>query len=485
MNNKFINGTSRSPKNLVRGNSTTFNFGTFSGITVIFMLFAYIIVQNSTSGDGFSGNLTLDGVLSLISIVISSIMVGFSVGSSTLQFTSALFWVFQYTFFGITAYSYSKDTQPLYLARGVSANGFHQAHILVLISGFFVAVTQIVCHVKRHKGGTSDVLPVEIDIPILLRKLRTLTYVYLLLAIPILAYLGGFTYLFRKGAQAFGYDNGSNPLLVIAESIFLVVPVVVTCSLLTLKSFNHVKVNRLWLYGSLIWLLIISNPLAHARQSVLFTALPIAYIAMKRSRRFGIILIYIIPFAMLYLANVVDRSNGSVRLNFSIAVTSRLGDLDAFAQLSNGIDKVSLGIFPLMHQIIGSIFFFIPRSLWSAKPFDTGVVIGQQSNLLFSNLSAPWILEAYVNARLIGVIIVSIWIGYTLFNIDMSAKPKLYSYLIGAITSGSLFILLRGSLLQATGRTLFCFLAVFLLFRNVTINPQAPKIEGVKANQTH
>ena len=209
----------------------------------------------------------------------------------------------------------------------------------------------------------------------------------------------------------------------------------------------------------MLWILILSNPIAHPRQAVLFVLVPFLYFMVKKSRKLGYFLVFTIPVILLYLANIINRYTGAIELNIKIPITSRLQDLDAFPQLANTIDKVSLGSFPLLHQILGSIFFFVPRSMWSGKPFDTGVVLGQLSNLNFTNLSAPWTAEAFANARWCGVIFVSILVGFLLAQIEIRSS-EFRGLLFGGIASGSMFIVLRGSLLQATGRIIF---AVFII----------------------
>jgi hypothetical protein len=85
--------------------------------------------------------------------------------------------------------------------------------------------------------------------------------------------------------------------------------------------------------------------------------------------------------------------------------------------------------------------------------------------LKFQNLSAPWLLEAYANARLVGVIFVGVGMGFFLANIDLNSSLNLKSFLLSSMTSGFLFILLRGSLLQATGRAAFTYILIFWLIR--------------------
>ena len=129
-----------------------------------------------------------------------------------------------------------------------------------------------------------------------------------------------------------------------------------------------------------------------------------------------------------------------------------------------------LKLFPILHQILGSIFFFVPRSIWIDKPLDTGVVLANSNGLLFKNLSAPWILELLVNFRIVGLVIfcifLGIYLGRVIFFENISAKSLVWA----GIISGGMFILLRGSLLQATGRIIFSYFLIHIIFRTKKIH---------------
>jgi hypothetical protein len=158
----------------------------------------------------------------------------------------------------------------------------------------------------------------------------------------------------------------------------------------------------------------------------------------------------------------VERFTGQLNpLRFTIL--SRNGDFDAFAQFANGIKLMDSGLFPYLQQILGPLLFFVPRSIWDSKPRDTGVEIASQLNLRFQNISSPWVLEAYSNAQLVGLIVTSIFLGFYLSKYEYGSLHNLRSWLLGSILIGVLFIVLRGSLLQATGRVIFSFLLVYYI----------------------
>jgi hypothetical protein len=151
-------------------------------------------------------------------------------------------------------------------------------------------------------------------------------------------------------------------------------------------------------------------------------------------------------------------------------VISRDGDFDSFSQVANGVQVIPDGAFPIFKQILASIFFFVPRGVWPGKPNDTGVELARMLGLDFQNLSAPWILEAFVNARFMGVISVSILLGFYLTKVDLLSNSSMRYFLVGSVTSGFLFIVLRGSLLQATGRAVFSIFIISIIFWKIDLS---------------
>ena len=89
---------------------------------------------------------------------------------------------------------------------------------------------------------------------------------------------------------------------------------------------------------------------------------------------------------------------------------------DAFANIMATIDYVHKFGFSYGYQLIGGLFFFIPRAIWTSKPYSTGQVVGEHLiddfGFNFSNLSNPMVSESYINFGILGVIIVPIILAY-------------------------------------------------------------------------
>lgn len=104
---------------------------------------------------------------------------------------------------------------------------------------------------------------------------------------------------------------------------------------------------------------------------------------------------------------------------------------DAFANIMATIDYVHKIGFSYGYQLLGGLFFFIPRSIWSSKPYSTGQVVGEHLisdfGFNFSNLSNPLVSESFINFGFLGIIIYPIILAYIF--IKMIKWLRSYNYL--------------------------------------------------------
>lgn len=89
---------------------------------------------------------------------------------------------------------------------------------------------------------------------------------------------------------------------------------------------------------------------------------------------------------------------------------------DAFANVMATIDYVSKTGISYGYQILSGLLFFVPRSIWTSKPYSTGQVIGdyviEDYGFEYNNLSNPLVAEGYVNFGVLGVILMAYALGY-------------------------------------------------------------------------
>ena len=70
------------------------------------------------------------------------------------------------------------------------------------------------------------------------------------------------------------------------------------------------------------------------------------------------------------------------------------------------------------YQLLGGLLFFVPRSIWTVKPYSSGQVIGEYLigfyDFSFANISNPLVSESYINFGLVGVLITPIILAFFL-----------------------------------------------------------------------
>lgn len=113
-------------------------------------------------------------------------------------------------------------------------------------------------------------------------------------------------------------------------------------------------------------------------------------------------------------------------------ITDALGTLnyDAFANITTSINYVNEHSFSCGYQLLGGLFFFIPRSLWRSKPISSGQLIGEylvdDFGFNFTNLSNSLVSESFLNFGLIGVLFFPLMLAYILIILSKWLKGSDY-----------------------------------------------------------
>lgn len=163
------------------------------------------------------------------------------------------------------------------------------------------------------------------------------------------------------------------------------------------------------------------------------------------------------------------------------------GDYDSFAQLMNGyLIGARDGIVP-GKQFSGVLLFWMPRSIWTHKPVDTGIYIANMRGYAFTNLSAPLWVEFYLNGGWVPLALGMFALGYGLHRWDtrMNAQFELGQIpsVLGCILPFYLMILLRGSLLQAASYLFFTLVfAAGVRQKKTERRPRAPAIAAATSH---
>ncbi|MGW4220917.1 hypothetical protein ACWEJZ_28370 [Streptomyces bacillaris] len=229
--------------------------------------------------------------------------------------------------------------------------------------------------------------------------------------------------------------------------------------------------------------LVVNNPISNARywfltvlMAFVFTAMPSSAAVYRTVLATGVVgALVVFPYADKFRYDDEGQRPAQSASVFEPLVTK---DYDQMVMFANTISWVDTRGHTYGRQLAGSGLFFVPRAVWSGKPEDTGVRVGQWMGLRMTNLSAPVWTEFWVDFGATGMIGGMALIGYASARTDRRyalavtrAGPGPGSVLAIAapLIAGYTFILLRGPLLQAAGKLA---IAALLLLAVATFREQ-------------
>ena len=155
-------------------------------------------------------------------------------------------------------------------------------------------------------------------------------------------------------------------------------------------------------------------------------------------------------------ADIFRYRNGTFqRRPLSYLLVNKL-DYDASVQMVNAIDFRAATGGTHGHQILGVLGFFVPRSVWPAKPGATGSLLTEFVGYRQSNVSSPLWVEAFVDGGVIAVVFAFLALGalatWAQRNLGRElGRPVDWQSLLMPILAAYSVIMLRGSLLSGVG----------------------------------
>lgn len=421
---------------------------------------------------------------SLPAIAISAARFAFLIGKGERRLFEMMFWCYTYIFLGLAPLAQLReDVWPVSVPR-MDNDYVAVATLIVLVGcGAFLAGTRFdnVMSVWRRRTAKHAHDAVKQVFTLNLTRIILLSVVAIVIDIYFLSQLGWALFL-QSRTEALNSQNdvwGESSTFAIMRGAASTAPLVAFLALMRFrreaksarKQGEHIPSSVMGSNTALlvivgILLLDVMNPISNARYfsgtAMLSVATAFGLFATKRRFRltacgFLVGMLLIFPLADAF------RVSREAELKSTNPIQSLLtADYDSFAQLMNGyLVGARDGIVPLK-QFFGVLFFWVPRTLWAAKPIDTGPYIAEGRGYLATNLSAPLWIEFYLNGSWLLLAVGMFMLGYAVHRWDtrLEAEFNLHRMpsLLGCILPFYLMILLRGSLLQAAS-FLFCVLA--------------------------
>lgn len=243
---------------------------------------------------------------------------------------------------------------------------------------------------------------------------------------------------------------------------------------------------RFLLVGNTILLIICCFPTALARNTtgIIYLGL-FVFLFYNNKQRLRSSIWYIVAFlgaiiVVFPVINVFRRIDFSspelaptlVRAFSELRTAYLSGNYDAFAVITAVRHYVEQYGATNGSQLLGAAFFFIPRTLWAAKPIGSGAMVAASNGMTFTNISCPLISEGYINFGVAGVILFAFIAGCVCTVMDRkywqtmeSGEPGIsfievmYPFLLP-----SYFFVLRGDLLSSWSYTFAYIITFWVLY---------------------
>ena len=279
----------------------------------------------------------------------------------------------------------------------------------------------------------------------------SILFMFSLVCFFVLLYFNNFKYqllFFKFNSNSGMYDDVvNNPLsnILIWFSRFL--PFFIFLKYVTSVD----EKSKLKEFFLLIMVFLCAFPLAVSRFVVAFVYLPILLYYFKifnNPRIFFLILVssIILVFPFLEQFRYYDAANEiKILPNYEFFIDAHF---DAY---QNFMDVIRTNFITFGWQLLGVLFFFIPRTIWVDKPVGSGYQLALNNSYSFNNISMPYIAEGYVNFGFIGIFVFTFALGFFCKIIDSNflCKKNNFHFYVGVFYCAAIFFMMRGDLMSS------------------------------------
>ena len=286
----------------------------------------------------------------------------------------------------------------------------------------------------------------------------------------------GFINLLARGTSAFAASENAS-IAVLLEKVMMAI--VYFAFVLSVYHWRERKVVFPMVMSGICFVLSYfpTSTARSAAAGLYFGAMLVLFPKMRKSAAFvimyALVFMFVFPLFNAFRTETIGNVDmlmalGLILSNFSsgwLAV-----DYDAYSMVSLTLRYISLHGVEFGGQLLGVLFFWIPRSIWPSKPESSGPVVADYFGWWFTNVSEPLPAEMIINFGVVGMAFAALVCGFFIRKLDdkywnfrddktlnVTKYDSLYLYMIGYF-----LFLYRGSLLAAVAY-LIAFVVVWLL----------------------
>lgn len=380
----------------------------------------------------------------------------------TLGLANISVWVFVYVMFGIAPIAQAGN--GVFPWPGTYADGS-------LLFGFVIVAIGVFAYVIGY--GRDTCRSPSIRWQVAEHRITAFSLSCLALMAMALVALGGPFTLFLPRSE-FLAETGVNGVgrYTALTSLLRMPPFAAAVMLLSLRRFKarHGEdlgvTHRLLCVATVVLTLIVNNPISTARflaGTVVLTLLLLWWDSdTRRTNRAWAIslvvaLLLVFPFADIFRYTLTPESTGGTgegSVEMIVGKLSSKGDYGSFQTVINSAHFVRDNGHTFGYQLLGSLFFWVPRSIWPAKPFPSGLVVAWDRGYAFANLECPIWAEGMINGGIAGVVALLFALGVIVRRADDAMMLPLdrgvpTRYVLSVVFAPYVLFVVRGSLLNA------------------------------------
>lgn len=376
-----------------------------------------------------------------------------------------IFYLFSLFFFGIAPLIQFYSRSSFYGGRELSESEYFKMNlcILVIILTFHFVYTFFYKIVRIKRYHYDDYV---------VKKISPRQVIFLIL-LSLFSLGVTFYFLnFNLNKMFFRGVSGEEDTTSISSPFAMVVmqtvrPISIICLMYYLLAPNKKKI----IVGLLLLLAILTIfPTSVARFYAAAVYLPLLLVAFKFTKiknLFSLIFMIGLLVVFPFLNNFRNYDvNQKIKFGFDFEMFAT-GHFDSYFNfaLIYFEDIITYG-----QQLLGVLFFWVPRSVWPSKPIGSGALLAEKLNLSWTNISANYFAEGFINFGIFGILLFTIVIAYFAALIDKKFwvlfinKENNFFKVLYFIILSMLFFTLRGDLLSATAFTVGFIVSYFFVF---------------------
>lgn len=241
------------------------------------------------------------------------------------------------------------------------------------------------------------------------------------------------------------------------------------------KQFKRDAFARIFLLATLATFLYHNNVVVLPRYVVGSYVLTFIFAVfdLSKLRRGGLFAgMLVAQITVFPLLSDISRGGGASAFEFSpFRYLSTHGDFDGFQSVVNIVVWTQGATLKGGVQLLSAVLFFVPREFVPWKSAGTGSDAAKYVGYPFTNISAPLPAELYVDFGMIGLVVMTVGLGWFIHRLDDGFKEDKrrggLGVLLTAVTAGYAFILLRGALIAVLGPFIVSIALVWLAERFV------------------